>query len=297
MRAAFVVGLAALVLVLQPTRSADHPWQASLVSTYVWRIDDPAFGGFSGIDLTADGADFVAVSDRGAMVQGKLHRDMAGAVVAVDAGPILPLLDQHGKLLGDYALDAEGLALQSDGRIFVSFEGQHRVASYAAVGAASDPLPRPQAFRTMQWNSSLEALAIDAAGTIYTMPERSGALDRPFPIYRFRNGTWDQPFSMPRSGEWLPTGADFGPDGRLYVLERNFQGIWGFLSRIERFTVTEKGLTDAVVLLETPAGTHDNLESIAVWSDASGAIRLTMISDDNFRYLQRTEIVDYRVTE
>ena len=42
---------------------------------------------------------------------------------------------------------------------------------------------------------------------------------------------------------------------------------------------------------------HDNLEGLAVWRDDSGAIRLTMISDDNFNLLQRTELVEYAVPE
>jgi hypothetical protein len=48
--------------------------------------------------------------------------------------------------------------------------------------------------------------------------------------------------------------------------------------------------------LETVPRTHDNLEGIAVWRDAEGFIRLTMISDDNGRApFQRTEFVEYRV--
>jgi hypothetical protein len=43
-------------------------------------------------------------------------------------------------------------------------------------------------------------------------------------------------------------------------------------------------------------GTHDNLEGLDVWADAEG-LRATMISDDNFRFFQRTEIVDYRLPD
>jgi hypothetical protein len=40
-------------------------------------------------------------------------------------------------------------------------------------------------------------------------------------------------------------------------------------------------------------GVQDNLEGLSVWRDIAGQIRLTLISDDNFRLLQRTEIVEY----
>jgi len=39
--------------------------------------------------------------------------------------------------------------------------------------------------------------------------------------------------------------------------------------------------------------THDNLEGVSVWRDADGALRATLVSDDNFRFLQQTEIVEY----
>lgn len=79
------------------------------------------------------------------------------------------------------------------------------------------------------------------------------------------------------------------------MLERLFTG-YGFSSRVRRFDVSDNGLTNETMLIDTPALRHDNLEGLAVWQDASGAIRLTMISDDNEFALQRTEIVEYRVT-
>src|SRR5690606_34680041 len=98
-----------------------------------------------------------------------------------------------------------------------------------------------------------------------------------FPVFRFRNGAWDQPFTLPRRGGFLPVGADIGPDGRFYLLERELSSIFGFKSRVRRFDLSETGLTGEVTLLETASGTHDNLEGLAVWRDGAGAIRLTMI--------------------
>ncbi len=40
--------------------------------------------------------------------------------------------------------------------------------------------------------------------------------------------------------------------------------------------------TDDETLFDSTTGTYDNLEGLSVWRDAGGAIRLTMISDDNF---------------
>jgi hypothetical protein len=137
---------------------------------------------------------------------------------------------------------------------------------------------------------------VDAAGTLYGVPERSGGLTEPFPVYRYRDGVWDVPFSVARRGEFLPVGADVGPDGLLYLLERRFLGVFGLQSRVRRFAVDGDGIGQEQTLFETLPRTHDNLEGIAVWRDAQGFIRLTMISDDNGRApLQRTEFVEYRV--
>ena len=147
----------------------------------------------------------------------------------------------------------------------------------------------------MGLNSGLEALAI-RDGTPYAVPERSGAEDRPFPILTFRDNRWDQAGEIRRDPRWLPVGADFGPDGWFYLLERDFQGILGFASRVRRMELTDAGPRNEEILLTTRALQYDNLEGLAVWHDGQG-IRLTMISDDNFLFVQRTELVEYRLRD
>jgi len=273
---------------------AAQPQLAQHVGTWVWRSNAARFGGFSGLELSADGLSFAAVSDRGTLAQGRLQRDAAGRIIGVTPATLLPLQDSKGQALTGRLADAEGLALAPDGSLYVSFEGYARVARYPDPAGPAERLPRPEAFDSMQNNSSLEALAIGPDGALYTLPERSGAKDRPFPVWRFKGGQWDQPFALPRDGAWLPVGADFGPDGQFYLLERDFFGI-GFLSRVRRFAIDGNTVSGGEVLLQTRTALHDNLEGIAVWQDADGAIRLTMISDDNFLWVQRTEFVDYRL--
>ena len=264
------------------------------LGTYVWSEADEAFGGFSGLELTPDGSGFIAVNDRGYVISGTLIRDGL-RIQAVRSDGLALLRGIGGSALGRRESDSEGLALREDGRIYVSFEGLHRVWTYGDPYSAGNALPQHSDFRRFQNNSSLEALAIAADGTVYTMPERSGSLSRPFPVYRYSAGEWTQPFSIPRQGAFLPVGADFGPDGRLYLLERYLQGIFGFRSRVRSFRVEGDLLIDERLVLETSSGEHDNLEGIAVWKDQAGGIRLTMVSDDNFLGFQQTELVEYRL--
>ncbi|HEX9859326.1 MAG TPA: esterase-like activity of phytase family protein [Paracoccaceae bacterium] len=290
--------IAGLVLALGLDSSAGPPPLAGFLGTFVWRGDDPRFGGMSAIELAADGSRFAAISDRGAWTEGRLLRDAAGQISGIQAAPLQLLRGRGESPLARLRADSEGLAIAPGGVAYVSFEGAARVLRYNTLGGPAENLPSPPAFRKMQFNSSLEALAVDAQGRLYTLPERSGGKDRPFPVYRYRNGKWDQPFSLPRVGLFLPVAADFGPDGRLYLLERQFHGLMGFSSRVRRFAIRRGKVSGGEILLQTRPGVHDNLEGLAVWRDDDGAIRLTTISDDNFRFFfQRTEIVEYRVPD
>jgi hypothetical protein len=284
-------GLALAAVVLASAASAEP---ARYIGTFVWQVDGPAFGGFSALDLSGDGAAYVALSDRGQLLAGRLVRDAAGVVTAA---PIL-VQDwvrnaQGQRLLGKFA-DAEGVARDGFGGIWVSFEGEARVAHYPALGGPEIAVTSPRDFAAFPGNEGLEALAMDGAGTIYAIPERAMLRNRAFPVYRLRNGRWDRPFAIDAVGTWLPVSADFGPDGWLYVLYRDFLGIRGFLSRVVRYDLAGGQPGPGEILLETAAGEHDNLEGLAVWQDSQG-LRLTLLSDDNFSVLQQTELVEYRL--
>ena len=188
------------------------------VGTYVWSMDDETFGGFSGIEISDDGSGFTVLSDRSELRWGQIERDADGAIDGLKPSGKAHLFDSGGKWLQPgWKGDSEGLAIDAAGTLWVSFEGLSRVVRYDTPESLAKPLSRPPEFKSMQRNSSFEALAVMADGTLLTLPERSGQLTRPFPVWRWRNGTWDQPFSIPRSGDWLAVGADVGPDGRFYL--------------------------------------------------------------------------------
>lgn len=288
--------IAAFIALCSLTTATSSQDRAQFAGRLSLSMDDARFGGLSGLVLQDHGRRFTALSDRGSLITGHLARKK-GTLTGFDSLTLTPLKNTENAALKRIESDPEGLAMRSDGRIYISFEAYHRVWTYSTVGGQAAWLPRHPDFRTFQNNSSLEALAIGPDGALYTLPERSGRKDWPFPVYRYAHGQWSKPFTLPRSGDFLPVGADFGPDGRFYLLERDFRGIFGFRSRVRRFDLTPQGLSREEVLLVTPSGRHDNLEGLSVWRDDTGATRLTMVSDDNFNRIQRTEIVEYRLTE
>lgn len=257
--------------------------------------DDPLFGGFSALEVSADGARLLLLSDRGAYAWGQITRDPAGRLTSVRVDPVSPMKGRDAKDLFGTRADSEGLAMSEDGTFYVSFEVKTRVARYDRIGGAAAELPAHADFANLPSNGSLEALAIDAAGTLYAVPE-APAPGPSIPVYVLAGSAWQKDLSLPSLAGFRAVAADFGPDGRFYLLERRFHGYRGFSSRLRRFTLTAGGFSKGEVLLETSPGLHDNLEGLSVWRAPDG-LRATMISDDNFFPLQITEIVEYHLPD
>ncbi len=298
MRARFVVPLAVAliavvaggVLLATPSRGP-----ATLSGVVRWRIDVPEFGGLSGLELTDDGANFTAVTDRGSFVTGRITRT-DGVITGVADAALRPMKAASQPRLNRGARDAEGIAIAPDGQIYVSFEIFKRVWRYAGINAPAIRLPLHPDFSVMPPNGALEAVALGPDGALYTMPENPGRNSWPVPVYRHLSGVWDIPFALSRHGRFHPVGADFGPDGALYVLERAVSP-FGFRSRIRRLTLHRGVPVREEILLQTPTGRHGNLEGLSVWRDDQGHIRLTMVSDDNFAFFLNTEFVEYLLRE
>ncbi|MBJ3761414.1 esterase-like activity of phytase family protein [Maribius pontilimi] len=264
---------------------------AEFLGAFAWQSDRADHGGFSGIEVSDDGTRFTALSDRARIVQGRFER-ADGRIVGIDADPPTVLTNSEGRRMRRTFGDSEGLALARGGGMHISFEGRARVWFYPAADRPPAPLPRHPDFAGLPENGALEALAVDATGALYTLPERAPDA-KTFPVWRYDGMAWARAFTLPARG-YAIVGADFDDRGRLYLLERKFRTI-GFATRVRRITLNGSDVIADEDLLETRLREHDNLEGIAVWRDADGKLRLTMISDDNFNWLQRTEIVEYRV--
>lgn len=301
MRRSFAIAVAACVLSagvlagrgLSSNTSGDL---AEHISTYTWRLHDGWFGGFSGIELSEDGRQMIAISDRGMFVTGTLQRE-EDAISSVKNVKAFRVLDTQGTFPQKAGFrDSEGLVLQKDNKLVVSFEGKHRLNRFAQPGAKAEGMAWRKEFNRMKLNGGFEALAIDGRGQIFAIPEQPVGDDGVAQVFTLKNGRWEKGFTLPRAKQFQPVGADFGPDGRLYVLERGFNGL-GFRVRVRSFAVQGNTVSGEKLLFHKGIGIHDNLEGIGVWRDEAGRIRITMISDDNFRLIQRTEIVEYVIPQ
>ncbi len=262
--------------------------------TMRWQLDAPWFGGWSGIEVGAEGTEMTVISDRGQILEASLQRS-DGRLTGVRVLSNKRLGRSSGGRLRKKASDAEGLAIIGDNLAYVSFEHRHRIMRVdLATGRTYDRIKLPFE-NTMGDNSGVEAMAIGPDGTLYAITEAAPAGGQPFPLFAYANGKWRVSARIPQRGPFLPVGADIDSKGRLWLLERATTPL-GFRTRIRLFVIDPRAPREYTLLTTIPAR-HDNLEGISIWDDPRGQMHVTMISDDNFFQLQRTQIVEYTVRE
>lgn len=259
-----------------------------------WQLDAPWFGGWSGIEVTAQGTQMTVISDRGKILDAVLRRSN-GRITGIGVKSVSRLSKTSVGTLRKKASDAEGLAIMAGGTAYVSFEHRHRIMRVdLETGRTRDRINLP--FRnTMGDNAGVEALAVGPEGTLYALAETAPAGGQPFLLYAYSNGKWRVSARIPKRGPFVPVGADIDTLGRLWLLERTITPL-GFRSRVRLFVLDPTAPQEYNLLTTIPAR-YDNLEGISVWDDDRGQMHLTMISDDNFFSLQRTQIVEYLIRE
>lgn len=244
---------------------------------------DGGVGGLSAIDVSDDGRQFVVLSDRGKLITGELLRE-GDRLIGLRAQPALPLRGPTGQPLGRDHYDSEGIAFAPDGNLYVSYEGRHRVWVHDRRGRFRAAIPDYAAFADLAPNGSLEGLAAQGR-TLWTLPESPQG--DTVPIWARDGRGWHLAARLPKRDS--PVGADFGPDGALYVLERRFFGP-SFGGQVRRIDL---GTGQSTTVLTLPLGRHGNLEGLAVWRGQDGRLRLTMVSDDNQLSWLRSDLVEY----
>lgn len=275
--------------------------------------DDPHFGGWSGIALDADGEGFVAVSDAGLWMTGRLHyRDRRPfSVEDVRIGPLRTL--DKSILRRDRDRDAEAVALVSGstarGRLLIAFEQNHRIGRFD-IGPEGVSAPRSYIRPDLNHGrleplKGLEAIAVVRAGTfkgsLVAIAERKHDGGGRHTGWLWSHGRANA-FTLTDIGGFDITDLAPLPDGGLLVLERRFRWTEGIKMRIRRIASSDLAPGAAIkgeVLLEaTMAQEIDNMEGLSVHQDSAGAIIVTVLSDDNFnRGLQRTILLQFRLND
>jgi hypothetical protein len=273
---------------------------------------DRAFGGLSGLRTRDHGREILAIGDEGSWFFARLRSDPDGRPTGIDDAVLAPLLDERGRpFRGKWWRDAESLTLHGDGDALearVGFEHRHRILAYRSttgarglLDAPGKPIPLPAEIAALPVNSGLEALADRPAGApLVALAEdpEPGATANPGWILglgaprRFRVAT-DDGYAL--------TDAAFLPSGDLLVLERRLSVFGRFAARLGRIAaadLAENRTATPQILYESSGGEEiDNMEGLAVDVGADGSTLITLISDDNFFFLQRTLLLRFRLVE
>ncbi|NNE82068.1 MAG: esterase-like activity of phytase family protein [Silicimonas sp.] len=282
----------ALTLALMAPLSA---WSESLelIGRFGWQSE--SFVGVSGIEVSADGREFISVADRGWWLEGQFIRE-GEKITGVQIRRLEAIIGQDGlpvaaRRVGDWS-DAEGLAIAPDGTAWVTFERWAHVWWFEKPYSRANWVKDHPTFYDHADNWQLEAAAIHPDGTVYVFSEKP--LIEGFPIYRLgEDRLWTIDGYLPERDVFAIVGADFDADGTLYLLERKLVvGLW-WQSRIRRVRLTED-VDDT--LWTSERGEYGNLEGISVWRDDKG-LRLTLVADNNGGESEPTEFVEFRLTD
>ncbi len=271
----------------------------------VLESDDEDFGGISGIRMLSDDGDFLAVTDRARWIKGRIVSD-GTRPVRLDSVTIAPMLDRGGQLMhAGKSFDTEALARGKDGEVYVGIERVHRVVRFDfakhGFAARARDVNVPPGMRTLPRNQGIEGLVYvpqdrPLGGSLLAFSERG--LDADENIRAFiLGGQAPGEFSVRRIGDFSIVDAAPVPDGDILILERSFGILRGLGARIRliRLADIKPGATvDGPVLIEADGGHQiDNMEGIATERGANGETIITIVSDDNFIWLQRTLLLRF----
>lgn len=272
------------------------------------RSADPHFGGISALRIGAGGERFIAVSDRGRWLRGRLVYDGRRPSGIADA-EMAPILGPEGQpLAAGRAYDAESLA-EDGATLYVGVERVNQIFrfNYGRNGllARGQAIAAPAEVKRVPFNRGLETLVYAAkghplAGTLIAISEQ--ALDASGNIIGFLIGG-PQPgtFTLRRSDDFDVTDGAILPNGDLVVLERRFSLLRGAAMRMRRIaasSIRPGAVLNGPTLIEADMGYQiDNMEGLAVHREANGETVLTLVSDDNFSPLQRTLLLQFTLLD
>jgi hypothetical protein len=262
------------------------------------------FGGISAIHVEPDGSHFLSLTDKGSWLRGRIVYENGRPAGIVDA-EMAPILGPDGRPLAARGwYDTESLAA-ADGTLYVGIERVEKIVrfDYRRYGlkARGEPIKVPDDFRSFTYNESLECLAMPPkgsplAGQLIAVTEHSLDAQGNYRSYLL-DGNRVARFSVKRSDEFDVSDCTILPPGDLLLLERRFLPPLSIAIRIRRLhlaDIKQGALLDGRALIEADLAYQiDNMEGIAVHRNAAGETILTLVSDDNFSFIQRNLLLQF----
>ena len=266
------------------------------------------FGGLSSIRVGANGSNFLAVTDRGYWLRGRITYGGEVPTGIADA-EIAPMLYSDGRPItarGWY--DTEALA-EDSGIAYVALERVHRILKFdygkRGLLARGTLVPVPPEMGKLPSNKGIECLMVapkgsSIAGALIAISERG--MDDAGNIRGFLiGGPKPGLFSFKPSDDFDVVDCAITPNSEVLILERYFSWRRGVAMRIRRVPLTDivpGAVLEGQLLISADMGFQiDNMEGLSVHRAANGDTVLTLVSDDNFSLIQRTILLQFTLLD
>jgi hypothetical protein len=266
-------------------------------------VDGEKFSEISDLAYAPESHSLFMVSDEGKLFEFKAQ--FGEKIVSLIPHRAGRLLKKSGKPFKKWRRDSEGMTLDGDHRLLISFEEKAKIGWFHKNSAKygrmihryklPKPLRKMDAYRSK--NKGLEALAWHQHYGILTAAEwpLKKYTKKLQTIYALSGKKWH--FRAEPEGNSAVSAIEVMEDGNILVLERSFTGY------MDPFVVTLKkvyldrcrrGVCPATILLKMNSHKGwdvDNFEGLA----KVGKERYVMISDDNDNFFQKTLLIYFEV--
>ena len=291
-----------------PVFDRSNPDNAFGMLTYLGSLvlssRDRRFEALSGLTMTDDR--LIMVTDEGHWVTARLLSTPNGAPAAIEDARIGPLLNTDGSpMLTKRLADAEAVTLV-DGDVWVTSEHNQPIRSYRLedsvfVGPARLPFGETAPLSGNR-NQGLEAMVHMTEGpladeTLVFLEEPPRHAANPTALRLGPDGSQTR-FAVRRMDGFAITGAAELPGGDVVLVERRFSWKDGLYMRLRYLPADDiaRGAVEGRLMFHADGGTIiDNMEGIAVSDHPNGPV-LTIISDDNGNFFQRTILLRFQIT-
>jgi hypothetical protein len=285
------------------------------------RSPDPRFGGLSWLEVSADGRNVVALSDRGYRFDGDLIYDAEGNLAGIGQTHIETLQRIEGKLFtGEEGCECEAVARAPGGGMLIAFDRGRRLIVYPEGEGAPSSMPAPLE-REESLASGIKAIALMPDKRLFALAE--GGMGGGLLGWISDHDGWSrviyttcaqrvqdmrhrvqatqcfvQP-NAPIAGDmelFLPGGATATWEGDLLVVENGFPYVATRLRRLKARDITPGAILDAeeLALLEGSLAFH-NIRGISVRQSGTGETLIYLVSDDNYTGPQPTALLMFEL--
>ena len=267
------------------------------LSGFELNSQERSFGGLSGLYINKQ-MELFTVSDRGVWFKSSINLDSEGKLTEIKQFEKGVLKNIYGELidLDKSDSDAEAIEIDEKGSFLISFERNHRVLKYKSLNDVPSVLISPNDFGNLPFNGGIESFVPISKNGLFLITEdkinRNGNID----AFIYKDSKLNG-LELNKKGIFKPTDLSMLPNGDLLLLERSFTPIKGPAARIslikKNTIIPGKKLNPLELAIIKPPLIVDNFEGIAVIDVPTGGHLIFIISDDNFKSVQRTLLMQF----